>query len=85
MMLPKLRANKPGWILSITTCPAFGLRPQISLSKTAIKKHGGIEAIEKIANAQSAETGKPIALVDFDGEMIFKSDNWPKPHKEKAA
>ena len=77
-MLTKLRADKAGWILSVTTCPMFGMRPQISVSKTAVKKHGGIEAIEKIANAQALESGKPIALINFDGEIIFKSNNWPE-------
>lgn len=83
MILLRLKAEKPGWILSVTTCPSFGLRAQISLSKTKIKKHGGIGAIKEIANAQAAETGKPIALVNFDGEMIFKSDNWPKDERSK--
>ena len=77
-MLHKLAAEKPGWILTVTTCPQFGIRAQVSISKTAIKKNGGLAAIEEIANSQSKETGKPLAFLDFEGHMIFKSDNWPQ-------
>ena len=80
-MFYTLKADKPGWILTVTTCPSFGLRPQVSISKTKIKKHGGLDTLKTEANKQALDRDRPIAFVDHIGQFVFKSDNWPKPTK----
>lgn len=77
-MFYTLAAKKEGWILTATTCPSFGIRPQVNVSKTQIKKNGGMSGVEKGAEAQAVETGKPIAFFDSNGDMIFTTSNWPK-------
>ena len=70
MTLPALRASKPGRYLSVVPCPSFGLRPQVELTKGQAKKWPGMfEAVRTSA--------RPVALIDHEGKMVAKSDNWP--------
>lgn len=65
-MLIPLRAHRPGWLLSVVPCRAFGLRPQVELPPS--KKAWAIAA------ASASE--RPVALIDHDGKFVAKSPTW---------
>jgi hypothetical protein len=73
-----MAAKKQGWILTVTICPSYGMRPQVDISKTAIKKNGGLDSIKEMAETQAQERNQPIAFLNAAGDFVFKSSNWPE-------
>lgn len=82
-LFPRLAARKKGWLLTVTTDLAFGLRVQVELSPATIRKMGGREGVFQLAGQQSQERKKPLAIMDSDGAFVFKSANWPPAPTEE--
>lgn len=64
---PNFRSSKPGNLISITKCKAFGLRIQVEFKgKKQVKW-----ALDEIGNTPLA-----IALMDHNGNMVATSSTW---------